>query len=67
MKTKETFKFRVEIVESERGWGQKQDSIKEFDTEGAASSFIKKYNSKNNLPTVPDWYMFARALNYVPV
>lgn len=53
-------KIKVEIIESERGWGSKIDEIVEFDTKEQADSFIKEYNSKNNLPTTPDWYMYAK-------
>lgn len=51
----------VEIIESERGWGQKLDSIKEFATEQEAIDFCKEYNDKyNTQEVVPDWYMYAR-------
>lgn len=53
-------KVKVLIIESERGWGQKVDEVKEFDTREEAEKFCKEYNSKNNEPTVPDWYMYAR-------
>ena len=57
---------KVEIIESERGWGQKVDEVKTFKgkTKGEAldkaEAFIKKFNSKNTEKTVPDWYMYAR-------
>jgi len=53
-------KIKVEIIESERGWGQKVDSVKTFPSLKKAEAFVVKYNSKNNLPEVPDWYMYAR-------
>jgi hypothetical protein len=53
-------KVKVEIIESERGWGQKVDEVKEFKTLKQAKAFIKKYNAQNNEETVPDWYMYAR-------
>lgn len=53
-------KIKVEIIESERGWGQKVDEVKTFDTLEEAEKFIKKFNAVNNKPTVPDWYMYAR-------
>jgi hypothetical protein len=49
----------VDIVESERGWGSKVDGTRDFETEDEANEFVKEYNSKNNLPQVPDWYMYA--------
>ena len=52
-------KIRVRIIESERGWGQKVDSVKYFDTYEKAESFVKDYNKENNQHTVPDWYMYA--------
>lgn len=53
-------KPRVEIIESERGWGQKVDDVLEFDTLEEAKDFIKDYNKDNNLSIIPDWYMYAR-------
>lgn len=51
--------FKVEIIESERGWGSKVDEIKYFDNEFEAVEFCKKYNAQNTATTVPDWYMVA--------
>lgn len=51
--------YRVDIIESERGWGQKVDEIKYFDNEPEAKKFVEDYNADNNLPQVPDWYMYA--------
>lgn len=53
-------KVKVELIESERGWGQKVDEIKEFDTLEQANAFITEFNSKNDKAVVPDWYMYAR-------
>ena len=50
----------VQIIESERGWGAKVDEVKKFPTREAAEAFCTEYNKSNNLPVVPDWYMFAR-------
>jgi hypothetical protein len=52
--------YRVKIYESERGWGQKLDEVKYFESKEEAMAFIDKYNSKNNKNVTPDWYMFAR-------
>ena len=49
----------VHIVESERGWGQKIDDVKEFPTLGEAKAFVLEFNSANDLAYVPDWYMYA--------
>lgn len=51
--------FAVEIIESEAGWGQRLDEIKYFETYEEAEKFMKEYNRKNNLPEVPNWYMYA--------
>jgi len=52
-------KYKVEIIESEAGWGQKTDSVKEFDTEKEADDFVTTYNAPNNKPVTPGWYMYA--------
>jgi len=53
---------KVHIIESERGWGQKIDEVKEFPTYDEAVAFVKDYNNRYNPPDVetPDWYMYAR-------
>lgn len=57
---------KVEIIESERGWGQKVDEVKYFEAatfEEAtklATDFCNEYNADNNEAVVPDWYMYAR-------
>lgn len=54
-------KVKVLIIESERGWGQRVDEIKEFDSMEEAVTFCKEYNNKHNPPLTcaPDWYMYA--------
>jgi hypothetical protein len=57
-------KWKVDIVESEAGWGSKVDETKEFPSEQKAKDFVKKYNEKYNPPLkpgerVPSWYMIA--------
>ena len=52
-------KWTVAIIESERGWGQKVDEVKEFDDYDEAKDFVIEYNSRNTSDTVPDWYMMA--------
>lgn len=51
--------WQVELIESELGWGLRIDEVIEFETEAKAKAFVKKFNSRNNEPTVPDWYMYA--------
>ena len=56
-----TMRFRVDIIESERGWGQKIDSQKFFESADDAYKFVDEFNAQNNKDYVPDWYMVARA------
>ena len=51
---------KVEIIESEAGWGQKLDEVREFPTLEEANAFIKEFNAPNNKPVTPSWYMYAR-------
>lgn len=51
--------YTAVIVESERGWGQKIDEIKEFPSAEERDKFIAEFNSYNASSTVPDWYMVA--------
>jgi hypothetical protein len=46
--------WKVVIIESERGWGQKVDEVKYFDNEEEANQFVRKFNSdlKKVLSTV---------------
>lgn len=56
---KGTSKWRVVVIESERGWGSKVDSIEYFDTEAEAWAFEKDFNKDNPPGPAPDWYMQA--------
>lgn len=56
----ERVKTIVHIIESERGWGQRLDEVREFDTREDAEKFVREFNAENNKPVVPDWYMYAR-------
>lgn len=51
----------VYLIESERGWGQRVDETLEFEDYDTALDYVKKFNAKNNLDRVPDWYMYATA------
>ncbi len=52
--------YRVDIIESERGWGSKIDETIYFDNELEARLYVKTYNDKYNPPgPTPDWYMVA--------
>lgn len=52
-------KIRVQIIESERGWGQKVEETIYFDTKEEAEKYCVEYNSQNKDNSVPDWYMYA--------
>jgi hypothetical protein len=51
-------KYRIQLVESERGWGREywQET---YDTFEEAQQRIRSVNEKNTSMTVPDWYMIA--------
>ena len=51
--------YRVDLIESERGYGKKLFDTIWFIEESNALKYIKEYNSKNNLRTVPSYYTFA--------
>jgi hypothetical protein len=56
--------YRVDIIESERGWGSKVDESIYFDNQEEAVKYANDYNDKYNPPLkpgegVPDWYMYA--------
>ena len=62
-------KTKVLIIESESGWGQKVDEVKEFDTPEEAEQFVRKYNREHNplCDEVPSWYMFATLAGRSPL
>jgi hypothetical protein len=51
-------KYRVTVVESERGWGQKYEH-EDFDSYEKAAEYRDKINSYNTAASAPDWYMAA--------
>jgi hypothetical protein len=52
-------KFRVTVIESERGWGQKTE-YQYFDTVEKAIEYRDAINEVNEMESViPDWYMVA--------
>lgn len=55
-----TVKFKVELWESERGWGQRLDEVREFDDAQKALDFYREFNTENDKDEVPAWYMFAK-------
>ena len=58
--------YRVDMIESERGWGQKLDETLYFDNETEARQYAVDYNLKhNNKDYVPDWYIRAEYVGKV--
>jgi len=57
--------YRVNIIESELGWGSKIDQIKYFASEQDAKLFVKDFNSLNAADTAPTWYMQAEYVGKV--
>jgi hypothetical protein len=53
-------RFRVDIIESERGWGQKIDEQRFFNDANEAYKFVEEFNAQNTAPAAPDWYMYAQ-------
>ena len=51
--------WKVGIIESERGWGQRVVEVKFFDNQQEAITFVQEFNSANIEDHVPDWYMYA--------
>ena len=51
--------YRVDLIEYERGWGSKVDETIYFDNEAEAREYVRAFNAKNTVTTVPDWYMIS--------
>ena len=51
--------WAVDLLEYERGWGNRVDETRTFPTYEEAESFAKEFNSQNIEEVVPDWYMVA--------
>lgn len=51
--------YRVDIIESERGWGQRVDETLYFDNEAEARKYCDDFNAQNTAAVAPDWYMRA--------
>jgi len=52
-------KYRVFIMEYERGWGSRVDEQLDFNSYKEARTYQKKFNDENRSKIVPDWYMVA--------
>lgn len=53
-------RFKVELWESERGFGQKLFCTEYFSEFEEAQKFYEAENSKNTKKEVPDYYIYAR-------
>lgn len=53
-------KYRITLVESERGWGQKYWT-EDYDTYQEAKARIAEVNSHNKPGPVPDYYIQAQS------
>jgi hypothetical protein len=51
--------YKVNLTEYEKGWGSKVFDTLYFKKEENALSYIKEYNSRNNLKMTPDYYTKA--------
>lgn len=51
--------YKVEVIESERGWGQKVDDVQYFATKEQATKFQSQQNAQNNQMSAPDIYWRA--------
>ncbi len=54
-----TPKYRVRYTEYERGWGNRPDGFRDFDSLVEAQEHQKKFNAQNTADVAPDWYMIA--------
>lgn len=59
--------YKVVIIESERGWGQKVDSVEYFRKKENADAFVQNYNKDNTADVAPDWYMVAMSPTVVEI
>ncbi len=56
-----TTKFRVQLMECERGFGREYWH-EDYDTMAEAKARIRSVNAENTSPTAPDWYMMAQEI-----
>jgi hypothetical protein len=59
MKMTVEVKYRVTLIESERGWGQSILYYKDFETIEEANAYMKAENAKNTAKSAPDYYIYA--------
>lgn len=51
--------WKVTVIESERGWGQRIEAIRYFKTQGKAQKYADSINKQNTATEVPDTYWRA--------
>ncbi len=51
-------KYRIKLVESERGWGQEYWT-EDYETRAEAQERIRSVNAENTAEHAPDWYVAA--------
>ncbi len=52
-------RYRVDLIEYERGWGQNHFSSSDFETKKEADDYVISVNSRNVVPTASDYYIQA--------
>lgn len=52
-------KYRIDIIESEKGWGKRVDESLYFDSKEEAELYRVKFNAQNTGSKTPDWYQYA--------
>lgn len=57
-------KYRVQMMESERGWGQDYWHV-DFDTREEAQAYAESVNAKNTARFAPDIYTVALGIDVV--
>ncbi len=57
-------KYIVNMMESERGWGQSYWDV-EFNTRKQAEAYMKKINDQNTSPVAPDYYVKAIGIKMI--
>lgn len=56
--------FRVTVIESERGWGQRFE-YEYFNDIQHADDYVREFNKDNTEVVVPDWYMVAQQPEFI--
>lgn len=57
-------KYRVQMMDSERGWGRDYWH-EDYDTREEAEARMKFVNDQNTAPVAPDYYMQALSIEIV--